>query len=196
MIQQILAEARRIHIIGGAGAGKTTLARQVAERLRASAFDLDEIAYEGGAGPARSIAERRQAVHRIATEAFWVTEGGYLWWIDELLDTADVIVWLDLPFRIAAWRIVLRHVRASLARTNRHRGLRKLARFLRWNRGYYHNTSPPPATSDDHIMASRAATARYLALYTAKLIHCHRPADVTIVLHNIPRSSVEQSTHQ
>jgi adenylate kinase family enzyme len=191
-----LSAARRIHIIGGAGAGKTTLARQVAARLSVSTYDLDAIAYEGGAGPARSTAARRQAVHRIATEASWVTEGGYLSWVDALLENADVIVWLDLPFRIAAWRIVLRHVRASLARTNRHRGLRKLARFLLWNWGYYHRGPSHPVTSDDHMMASRAATAHYLAPYRAKLIRCQRPAEVRVVLRGIPRLSVERRADQ
>lgn len=189
MNRQMVSAARRIHIIGGAGAGKTTLARQIAARLGVSAYDLDEIAYEGGAGPAISIAVRLQAVRRIATGDAWVTEGGYLGWVDALLETANVVVWLDLPFRIAAWRIVLRHVRSSLARTNRHRGLRRLARFLRWNWGYYHNTPASSVTSDDPPMASRAATAHYLAPYAAKLIHCHRPADVTAVLYGIPKRS-------
>lgn len=194
MSQQILSEARRIHIIGGAGTGKTTLARRIAARVNVSVFDLDEIAYHDGAGPPRPIAVRRQDVHRIAIRAAWVTEGGYLWWIDELLETADVIVWLDVPFRIAAWRIVLRHVRASLAGANRHRGLRKLLRFLLWNWGYYHNTPASPATLDDHMMASRAATRQCLAPYAAKLIHCQQPADVAALLSSVPKPSMERSS--
>ena len=38
----------RIHIIGGAGSGKTTLARRLGTLLDAPYYDLDEIGYEGG----------------------------------------------------------------------------------------------------------------------------------------------------
>ena len=35
----------------------------------------------------------------------------------ELLEAADIIVFLDLPWRVAYWRIITRHLRASLAGT-------------------------------------------------------------------------------
>ncbi|MBV9281848.1 MAG: hypothetical protein JOZ41_17355 [Chloroflexi bacterium] len=169
--------------MGGSGSGKTTLARRLAACLEAPVYDLDEIGYEGGAGPKRPLEVRLADVARIAAQPAWVTEGVFLWWTDELLDRADVIVWLDIPWRVAAWRIVRRHLGASRAGHNRHPGLRRLIRFLLWVRAYHTATAPaPPTAPDDDSAVNRAATAAHLAPYSSKLVHCRRPSDVTAFL--------------
>src|SRR5690242_21563318 len=99
---------RRVHIIGGPGSGKSTLARQVRLELGAPVVDLDQIAY-GPGGVKRTLAERSARLREILSRPTYITEGIYLWWVDELLQRADVIIWLDVPFRVAAWRIVARH---------------------------------------------------------------------------------------
>jgi adenylate kinase family enzyme len=175
--------ARRAHVVGGPGSGKTTLARRLAACLEAPAFDLDEIGFEGGAGPKRPLDVRLADVARIAAQPAWVTEGVFLWWTDELLDRADVIVWLDIRWHVAAWRIVLRHLRASMAGCNRHPGLRRLARFLLWVRTYYVATSPAaPTAPDDDSAVNRASTAAHLAAYANKVVHCRRSSDVAAFL--------------
>ena len=162
----------RIHIIGGPGSGKTTLAKLLAARLNISFYELDVIGWESGVGPERSLEDRLRDVARIAAQPDWVTEGGpVIGWTDELLRAADTIVWLDLPWRIAGWRIVMRHMRTSLAGTNRHRGFVKLMRFLRSSRVYYVSTRPED-------MQIRMFAANYLRPYRNKLVRCRRPADV------------------
>jgi adenylate kinase family enzyme len=172
-----MTEWRRIHIIGGAGSGKTTLARSLAAYRSVPIYDLDQVAYEDGAGAKRSLSARLADVRRIAASPDWVTEGIFLWWTDELLRAADVVVWLDLPWHIGARRVVIRHLRASLAGTNRHRGIRRLLRFLRATRRYYRSKSPSLAPDDD-AATSRAATIAALAEHGTKVIHCRRPTDV------------------
>ena len=86
---------KRIHIIGCGGSGKTTLARQLAAAFEAPCYELDGIGYDGHSK--RSLENRLHDVRQIAAQPQWVSEGGYLWWVDELLQSADVIVWLDLP---------------------------------------------------------------------------------------------------
>lgn len=172
---------RRIHIIGGAGSGKTTLARQLAQCLALPAYDLDEIAYENGAGAKRPLEARRVDAHAIADQPGWIAEGGFLWWTEELVAAADTVIWLDLPWRNAAWRVIKRHVLASMAGTNKHRGVRKLMRFVRWTRRYYTSTYAQPAPDDDRAM-SRAATTAMLRPYMGKVVRCRRPSTVKKLL--------------
>jgi adenylate kinase family enzyme len=166
----------RIHIMGGPGSGKTTLAARLSAYLHIPCFELDTIGWEGGFGAERSLETRIADIVRIAAQPKWVSEGSFLGWTDELLRNAEVIVWLDLPWRIAAWRIITRHARASLAGTNRHRGLIKLFRFLGSCREYY------KCKADEH---TREAAARYLTTYAGKLVHCRRPAEVKAFLTGI-----------
>lgn len=187
-----MSEWRRIHIIGGAGSGKSTLARAIASSRALPVYDLDAVAYEQGAGVKRSLDARRADVRRIAGQPGWVTEGIFLWWTDELLRAADVILWLDLPWRIGARRVVIRHARASIAGTNRHRGIRNLLRFLRATRQYY-GVKPPPTAPDDDRATSRAATAIALAEHTDKVIRCRRPADIRDVLQAVVGRSLQEA---
>lgn len=170
---------KKVHIIGGPGSGKTFLARQLAQQVKVSAYDLDVVGYEGGSGPKRALDLRLADLERIAAESGWVTEGIYLGWTDRLLNEADLIIWLDLSWWIAAWRIVKRHALASLAGTNRHPGLLKLFRFVIWSREYYYSkASSPVELSAEDSANSRAATAQYLAAFEGKVLHCRRPSQV------------------
>lgn len=170
---------QRIHIIGGTGSGKTTLARKIGTRLGIPFYDLDEVGYEGGFGAPRPLDVRLATLERIASQPTWVTEGGFILWIDELLRTADTIVWLDLPWRVRRWRVILRHIKADLARNNRHAGYVNLYRFYMTSRTYESNptiyTLQPPDIGD---YSSRATVSHYLQQYKSKVVHCRTVADV------------------
>jgi len=167
---------RRVHIVGMAGSGKTTLARQLAERLHAPCYELDVVGYENGAK--RSIEARRVDLSQIVSQPSWVTEGAFIWWIDDLLQHAEVIVWLDLHWSLCYQRIVLRHIKADIARNNRHPGFMKMLSFAKDVRPRYLDPVPctPSGPNDDG--ANRAATADILSPYKNKVVHCRRPSDV------------------
>ena len=177
---------RRIHIIGGPGSGKTTLARQAAARLGAPCYELDVVGYEGGAGAERPLEVRLADVRQIAMQPAWVTEGIFLGWTDELFKAADRIVWLDLPWRLVGWRIFLRHVKAELRGNNRHSGWLKLYRFMQWSRRYYiHPEGSQFVLPGSDIEENRALTENYLAAFRDKLVRCGSPVEVKTYLERL-----------
>ncbi|MGH7017416.1 MAG: MATE family efflux transporter, partial [Caulobacteraceae bacterium] len=104
---------RRIAILGGAGAGKSTLARKLGEALDVPVIHLDLLAY--GPGWARRSAESLQAdlAPRLQSTD-WLVEGTYGEASALPLPLTDLVLWLDQP----AW---LRFIRAW-RKTATHRG--------------------------------------------------------------------------
>ncbi len=171
---------KRIHIIGCEGSGKTTLAHKLADVLKAPCYELDHIGYDNHVK--RSLEERLSSVRQIAAQPQWVSEGVYLWWVDDLLQNADMIVWLDLHWTLCYRRIVLRHIRADIARTNTHPGFVKMLRFAKGVRQHYLNPIPAVPADPNDDAANRAAVAQVLRAYPDKTIRCTRPADVSALL--------------
>lgn len=177
---------QRIHIIGAGGSGKTTLSRQLAAALEVPFYELDVLAYEGGVGRKRSYDERMVALRGVRDGPGWITEGGYLWWIDDLLKEADLVIWLDIPWYVAIWRIIVRHMKASWAGNNRHPGLMNLVRFVWGYRGFYLSRHPDvPSGPDDDDAGNRAAIAQVLAAYSHKVVRCRSTVDATGIRHAI-----------
>jgi len=170
VIVTIEAHMNRVHIIGGPGSGKTTLARKLGEDGSRPVIELDAIGYVGGAGQKRALADKLVDVQGIAKQPAWVSEGIFLWWTDALLDQADCIVWLDPACTVACWRILMRHMKASIRRFNKHKGLERLWHFLTGARRYYVGPIRQPVSPDDDGAVTRAATALTLGRYGKKVV--------------------------
>lgn len=175
----------RVYIIGGPGSGKTTLSHRVAAMIPAPLYELDNIGYENGAGAQRSLSVKLQDIHAIAESDAWIVEGIFLWWTERLAERAEVIVWLDVPWRLALWRIISRHVKASVAGTNKHGGLGNLRFFLRGAKSYYQDERSTPQALDDDRAVTRVATKQVLNRYGSKLVHCRSGADVSSFLRSL-----------
>lgn len=101
---------RRIVVVGCAGAGKTTLARELAARLGVPHVERDELGELGGD-------EYRAAVARVARDDAWVFDGAP-YYVDEVLyPHAQVVVALDYPRRVVMRRVVWRALRRPDARS-------------------------------------------------------------------------------
>jgi len=168
---------RRVHIVGGMGTGKTWLSLRLGQVLGVPVHELD-------------LSVDLDAVSK---EPGWVTEGIFLWGIEPLLSRADAVVWLDLPYRVAVRRIVIRHFRLSLRGQNRHRGLRLLWRFAVGSRSYW-TTSPGrgPEATDDWGALSRAQTITTLAAHRPKVVQLRTPREVLSWLEGLRLAPIPQ----
>ena len=103
---------RRVCLIASAsGSGKTTVGRMLAERLGVPFHELDALYH----GPNWTPATREELLAKVepivASEA-WVIDGTYRGLIGDIVpQSADVVVWLDLPMRIWLPRLVRRSAR-------------------------------------------------------------------------------------
>jgi adenylate kinase family enzyme len=178
----------RIHIIGGPGSGKTTLARELAVYLEIESYELDKIAFTGPDFEDRPIVDRMTDIHAIAGRPAWVTEGLFVQWTDELMHEASIIVWLDhVNWERSTWRITKRFVRLAIREAKRRKGLEKFTRFTDYarhmkqlvqslfaSRAYYGGY---PSRSTNRI-ESRPITAAFLKPYKGKVIHCYNDESV------------------
>ena len=102
---------RRIAIMGGGGAGKSTLARQLGAALDLPVIHLDQLAF--GPGWVRRSPEALQADLAPAVEQDrWIVEGSYGEASALTLPAADLVLWLDQPVLLRllrAWRKTVIH---------------------------------------------------------------------------------------
>lgn len=106
-----MAELRRVVILGCAGAGKTTLARAIGERLSLPVIHLDTL-WE----PCDPEAFRQKLPAAVAGDA-WVIEGhpDHLRDFAETLDVsvprADLVLFVHQPRWLGLWRVIRRWLR-------------------------------------------------------------------------------------
>lgn len=105
----------RILVVGVTGAGKSTLARTVGERLGITYHEMDALYF---VGPNWAVNEKlTEDMTRIAAETRWIIDSiGYPEVRDLLWDRADTVLWLDYPKRVIMPRILRRSLRRTITR--------------------------------------------------------------------------------
>lgn len=104
---------QRVAIVGSPGAGKTTLARELAARLELEHIELDAIFHQPGWEPLPDD-QFIDRVTEVTAGDRWITDGNYQRIARPIIwQRADTVVFLDLPKRTVMYSLLKRSVRRS-----------------------------------------------------------------------------------
>lgn len=179
---------RRIHITGGQGTGKTTLAARIGAMTGWPVHELDRVARLGrGNGPERPASERDAMVAAIAATDRWITDGVQQAWVDPLLERAEVIVWLDhVTVSQASRRMVWRFLSGAFEQLRTRRGRE---RFLRFGDYARHGRDLVVALRQRGDAPRPDAQAAALEPYRQRLVRCRSEADIERFLSTLERGT-------
>jgi adenylate kinase family enzyme len=122
-----------VAVVGNAGAGKTTLAASLADRLGIRHVELDAIFHQPNWTELPREVFRARVADLVAGDA-WVVDGNYSAVRDIVWARADTIVWLDLPRRTVTRSIVTRSAHRVVTRKELWAGNReRLRNLLAWD---------------------------------------------------------------
>jgi len=100
----------RILVTGNAGSGKSTLGRKLAHELGLPFYSLDKIVWEPG-WKKPSSQEQDRRISELTRQDSWVIDGVAY----EIQDTADIVIFLDMPRRLCFWRASRRSLKYLFA---------------------------------------------------------------------------------
>lgn len=120
---------RRIRVVGTSGSGKTIYARALADALGLPHRELDEV-FWGPGWTRRDPETTRAELQELDAGPGWVVDGNWQSARGELLENADLLVWLDYPRALVMSRVVRRTLRRVLTREELWHGNRERPGFL------------------------------------------------------------------
>ncbi len=100
---------QRILILGSGGAGKTTLARQLAGVLGIEVIHLDTLYWKPGWVESEQ-AEWRGKIQAVVQRESWIMDGNFSETLPERLEACDTVIFLDFSRTVCLWRILKRVV--------------------------------------------------------------------------------------
>ena len=126
---------RRVALISSAsGNGKTTLGRALAEKLGVPFVELDALVH-GPNWQETTDEDLRRLVEPVLRQEGWVIDGTYLRKLGPIvLDSADTVVWLDLPTRVWLPRLLRRTARRVSGRERMWNDNRESLKTAFWGR--------------------------------------------------------------
>lgn len=98
---------KRVLIIGSGGAGKTTVAKELAARTGLPLIHLDQLFWSPGWVPTPDD-EWDALIQSLIAQGQWIMDGNYGRTLPTRLTAADTIIFLDLPRLVCTWRVIAR----------------------------------------------------------------------------------------
>ncbi|WP_256585270.1 MULTISPECIES: adenylate kinase [Pseudomonas] len=102
---------KRIYISGASGAGVSTLGAALAAKLQVPHFDVDDYYWYPTEPPferSRPPAERVDLLNRSLADGQWVLSGSLDGWGDEVIQSSNLVVFVDTPTLLRVERLKAR----------------------------------------------------------------------------------------
>lgn len=106
---------QRVAIFGTSGAGKTTLALRISEKVDLCHIEVDGIFHQANWTPLDEVTFLQRIEEKTQVPR-WVTDGNYSTVRPLILARADTVVWLDYARGITIRRVVQRSLKRALLR--------------------------------------------------------------------------------
>ena len=106
---------QRTVVVGTTGSGKTTVARQLAQRLGYPYVELDALFWGPNWTPVPFNVFRERTAQALSGDA-WTVGGNYSAARDIVWGRADTLVWLDYPLPLIMWQLFRRTIRRIVTR--------------------------------------------------------------------------------
>ncbi|WP_214484891.1 EutP/PduV family microcompartment system protein [Bacillus sp. SM2101] len=131
--------AKKIHIIGSVGSGKTTLAKELSSKLEIPYYELDNVVWirNKSGDIRRTEQEREEYLNSIIQSESWIIEGVHNEdWVSNCFHSADLIIFLDTKYSIRTYRIIKRFIkqRLRLEKSDYKPTLEIFFKMFKWNR--------------------------------------------------------------
>jgi adenylate kinase family enzyme len=107
--------SHRISVVGTIGAGKTTIARQISQRLNIPHIELDSLHWEPNWVEAPVWLFRERVTRAVSADS-WVADGNYHQVRDIVWGRADTVVWLDYRLTTILLRLAQRTLKRIFTR--------------------------------------------------------------------------------
>lgn len=104
----------KILIIGCSGAGKTTLAKELSQKLELPVYSLDHYIWLPGWVQSDPV-KTREDMFMLCKKTHWIIDGTYTKTLSLRIGFADTIIFLDIAPKIRFWRIFKRYVKLTFS---------------------------------------------------------------------------------
>jgi len=140
--RDVTMSAVRIHIMGAAGSGTTTLGRALGQVLPHRHLDTDDYFWKEKFTKQRPDPARVELLRVALRQTPWVLSGGVAGWANELIPLFDLVVFLWIPQEIRMQRLQQRELeRYGDAAAPGGKLYEQSQTFLKWAASYDTSTS-------------------------------------------------------